>query len=67
MSAKEFSFFWGGGVFGKFRPAREADTSAVLVVPNIKTRLEAQYSFPLLNLYDLLGKPLPLPATTVSS
>jgi hypothetical protein len=36
------------------QPARTADDSAVLVVPNVKVRMEAQHSFPPLSLRDLL-------------
>jgi hypothetical protein len=36
------------------RPARVADSSAVLVVPNVKVRMEAQHYIPFLNLYDVL-------------
>ena len=42
------------------RPARGADSSAVLVVPNVKVRVKAEHSTPPLSLYDLLGKFLPL-------
>jgi hypothetical protein len=41
------------------RPTRRADTSAVLVAPNVEVRMEAQHYIP--SLHDLLGKPLPLP------
>ena len=43
------------------RPAFTADNSAVLVVPNVKVRMEADRSIPSLSLQDLLGKALPLP------
>jgi hypothetical protein len=33
---------------------RGADNSAVLVAPNVKVKMEAQHSFPPLNLHDLL-------------
>jgi hypothetical protein len=36
------------------RPARVADNCAVLVVPNVKVRMEAQHSIAPLSLYDLL-------------
>ena len=36
------------------RPARRADNSAVLVVPNVKVRMEARHSIPPLCLDDLL-------------
>ena len=64
MCTKEL-FLEGGGV--KLRPEREADTSIVLVVQNVKMKMEAQHLFPLLNHRDLLGNPLPLPATTFYS
>jgi len=35
-------------------PERGADNSAVLVVPNVKARTEAQHSIFLLSLHDLL-------------
>ena len=41
---------------GKVRPARIADSSAVLVVPNVKVRLEAQHSIARLSRHDLLGE-----------
>jgi hypothetical protein len=40
------------------RPARRADNSAVLVVPNVKVRMHAQLSIPPLSLHGLLGKTL---------
>ena len=36
------------------RPARRVDNSAVLVVPNVKARMEAQHYIPPLSLHDLL-------------
>jgi hypothetical protein len=36
------------------RPARRANNSAFLVVPNVKIRMEAQHSIPPLSLHDLL-------------
>jgi hypothetical protein len=39
---------------GEKRLARRTDSSAVLVVPNVKLRIEAQYSVPRLSLRDLL-------------
>ena len=38
------------------RPACTPDNSAVLVVPNVKVRMEAHHSTPPLSLNDLLGK-----------
>ena len=42
------------GPVGTVRPARRADNSVVLVVPNVRVRLEAQHSIPHLSLHDLL-------------
>ena len=36
------------------RPAREADSSEVLVVPNVKVRMEVQHFIPHLSLRNLL-------------
>ena len=36
------------------RPAREADSSAVLVVQNVEVKMEAQHSAFHLSLHDLL-------------
>jgi hypothetical protein len=41
---------------GEVRPARTADNSAVLIVPNVKVRMEAQHSIPPLIILDLLSK-----------
>ena len=38
----------------KVRPAHRADNSAVLVVPNVKARTQAQNSTPPLSVHDLL-------------
>ena len=38
------------------RPARRAHNAAVLVVPNVKVRMEAEHSIAPLSLHDLLGK-----------
>ena len=38
----------------KVHPVHSADNSAILVVPNVKVRMEAQHSIPLLSLHDLL-------------
>ena len=43
------------------RPALKADNSAILVVPNVKVRMEAQHSLPHLSLHDLIGKVSSLP------
>jgi hypothetical protein len=40
----------------EYRPARKADKFAVLVVPNVKVRMEAQNSVPLSKLHYLLRK-----------
>ena len=40
--------------WGKMLPARRADNSAVLAVPNVKVRKEAQHSIPPLSHHDLL-------------
>jgi hypothetical protein len=53
MSTKNF-------LGGKVRPARRADSSAVLVVPNVKIGMEAQHYISRLSLHDLLWKSLPL-------
>jgi hypothetical protein len=45
------------------RPARRADNSAVIVVPNVKVKMEAQNSIPPLSLHDLLPEALPSPFT----
>ena len=42
-------------LWGKVRPARTADNSAVLVVTNVKIRAEDQHSIHPLGLHDLLG------------
>jgi len=42
------------------RPAGGADNYAILVVPNVKIRMETQNSLPLLSLHNLLGKSLHL-------
>jgi hypothetical protein len=47
MSTKEFAW-------DKVRAARGADNSAVLVVLNVKVRMQAQQCIPLLILHDLL-------------
>jgi hypothetical protein len=39
----------------KVRPAHRADSSTVVVVPNVKERVEAQHSIPPVRLHDLLG------------
>jgi hypothetical protein len=39
---------------GKVRPALRADSSAVLVGPNVKVKIEVQHFIPPLSLYDLL-------------
>lgn len=49
VSTKEFAY-------GEVRPARRAHNSAVLVVSNVKVRLEAAHSIPPLSLHDLLRK-----------
>jgi hypothetical protein len=36
------------------RLERKADNFAVLIVPNVKIRMEAQHSIPLLSVRDLL-------------
>jgi hypothetical protein len=36
------------------RPAGGADNCAVLVMPNVKVKLETQHSLPLVRLYNLL-------------
>ena len=36
------------------RPARRADNYVVLVVPNVKVRMEVQNSFPFMSIHDLL-------------
>jgi len=36
------------------RPARSSDHSAVLIVPNVKIRMEAQHSSPSVSLRELL-------------
>jgi hypothetical protein len=38
----------------KVRPARTADSSAVVVVPNVKVGMEVQHSNHRLNVHDLL-------------
>ena len=43
-----------GYLGGKVRPARRAENSTVLVVPNVKVRMEAQRPTPRLSLHDLL-------------
>ena len=45
------------------QPARTADRSTVLAVPNIKVRMEAQHSITHLIHHDLLAKALALPFT----
>jgi len=40
----------------KYRRGSKADNSAVLVVPNVKVRMEAEHSVPLLRFHDLLRK-----------
>jgi hypothetical protein len=40
--------------WGKARPVRGADSSAVLVVPNVKVRVEAERFVALLSLHDFL-------------
>ena len=47
MSTKEF-------LGGKVRPERKADNFAVLTVPNVKVRGEAQHYIPHLILHNLL-------------
>jgi hypothetical protein len=47
------------------RPARTADRSAVLVVPNVTVSMEAHHSIPSLILHDLLWKALPLPSLSI--
>jgi hypothetical protein len=42
------------------RPARTADSSAVLVLPNDKVKLEGQHAIHPLSLHNFLGKALPL-------
>jgi len=42
--------------WGKIRALCGADNSAVLVVRNVKVRIEAQHSIPPLSLHDLLTK-----------
>ena len=37
------------------RPAHRAESSIVVVVPNVKERMEAQHSIPPVRLHDLLG------------
>jgi hypothetical protein len=49
-------YFLGGKVW----PARRADSCAVLVVPNVKARTEAQIPSHPLSLHGLLEKPSPL-------
>ena len=39
---------------GKVRPVREANNSAVLFVPNVKVRMEAEHSMLPLSLHHLL-------------
>ena len=48
---------------GKVRPARTVDNSAVLVVPNVKIRVEAQHSISALSPHDLLLESFTLPFT----
>ena len=48
-------------------PASTADSSAVHVVSNIKIRMEAQHSIPLLSLQDLLQKTCTFKIAVVSS
>jgi hypothetical protein len=40
------------------QPVHTADNSAILVVPNVKVQMEAQYAIPSLSLHDLLGESL---------
>jgi len=49
------------------RPASTADSSAFLVVSNIKIRIEAQHSIPLLSLQDLLQENCTFKIAVVSS
>jgi len=60
MSTKNF-------LGAKVRPASTAESSAVLVVTNIKIRTEAQHSIPLLSLQDLLQETCTFKAAVVSS
>jgi hypothetical protein len=41
------------------RPARRDENTAVLVVPNVKVKMEAQHSIPLLVFMTFYGKFLP--------
>jgi hypothetical protein len=45
MATKGFSW-------GKVRPTSRRDRSAVLVIPNVNIRMEAQHSIPPLSLHD---------------
>jgi hypothetical protein len=47
VRTKEFSW-------GKLWPVHGADGSAVLIVPNVKVRMEAKHSMPPLSLHDFL-------------
>ena len=38
----------------KVQPVQRLDNSAILVVPDVKVRMEAKYSIPPLSLHDLL-------------
>jgi len=51
------------GIFlrGKVRPTVKVNNSAILLLSNVKVRMEAQHSILPLSLRDLLRKPLPLP------
>jgi hypothetical protein len=42
------------------RPERAAGNCVVLIVPEVKVKMEAHNSIPPLSVYDLLGKHLPL-------
>lgn len=50
---------------GKVPPARRADNTAVLVVPNANGQMEAEHSSPLLSLHDLLRESFALLVTAV--
>jgi len=43
---------------GKVQPAHRTDSSAILVGPNVKARMEAQHSFLPQSLHDLLRRVL---------
>ena len=52
---------------GKVRPERGADNLPVMVVPNVKSRMEAQHSIPLWVSMTCYGKPLPFTTTVTTT